>query len=270
MSTTETQSFTTTTTAQVSGYTVIGCVPDSQDRLLDAAYYIDQDGQSAELCAQACNGISIYRFYPWFGVENGKECFCGDKPTRDFTKGNNTDGCKSVCSGNNGGEYCGGSGYILLYSALPGFTPSGITPRSTMSTASATNSPSTITGAATSGSPQSTGSSSPAPTPVSSSGSHAGVIAASVLAGLFGLGLVCLAALWLLRRRHSQHERVPMEAPVFQDETSAKHTSDVPQQSGYQPEQYPLSNVPAQLHSDSYSPPRHELGVQTPYPSNQR
>jgi len=67
----------TPTVASLADYQYLGCYTDTPRRLLDAAA-VGSVNMTAQFCADYCNGaISPARFYPFVGVEDGAQCFCG-------------------------------------------------------------------------------------------------------------------------------------------------------------------------------------------------
>ena len=87
-----------TPAAAPSGYTYLGCYVDYQIRLLDGAIYTDESSMTVPACESYCKTINIGRFYPFFGVEAGNQCFCGSNFTR--TPDPNEGVCSEPCSGN--------------------------------------------------------------------------------------------------------------------------------------------------------------------------
>lgn len=93
----------------VGDYRYIHCGADSPtDRVLKGAYTSAAD-MTIEKCAASCSE------YTYFGLEYGRECFCGnsytgvEKPKAD---------CHYRCSGD-GSQICGGSNRISVYDSTP-------------------------------------------------------------------------------------------------------------------------------------------------------
>ncbi|KAK4131820.1 WSC-domain-containing protein [Trichocladium antarcticum] len=92
-----------------------GCFADKANghRLLDRASYAD-DAMTVEACAAFCAG----RRHKYFGLEYGRECYCGD----DYSGAAVNDSeCSFACAGNSG-QSCGGRLRLDLY-ANNLFTP---------------------------------------------------------------------------------------------------------------------------------------------------
>ncbi|KAH6866024.1 hypothetical protein B0T10DRAFT_370086, partial [Thelonectria olida] len=116
------------TVATLTGYKYLGCYTDEKDRLLNAAYQDDDIEMSVEKCAYYCSSfISSDRYYKYLGVEHGRQCFCGDDPTRDLDSVKR-EGCSDSCSDSSKNELCGGLWEIQVYSVSSGFTPPDVFP----------------------------------------------------------------------------------------------------------------------------------------------
>ncbi|OCK76050.1 heme peroxidase, partial [Lepidopterella palustris CBS 459.81] len=91
----------------ISGYTYQGCYNDSSaDRALSATSTAS-DSLTVESCASFCNGAT------YFGVEYGRECYCGATLATTSTNQTSTD-CSFTCAGNSS-EYCGAGNRINIY-----------------------------------------------------------------------------------------------------------------------------------------------------------
>jgi hypothetical protein len=103
-------------------YTYSGCYSDSAERILTASN--DISGQvTVETCGQFCEG------YQFFGVENGRECYCGDQIENGHGPINLTY-CDYPCQ-EAPLELCGGSWALDLYQDEAfTFTTSSTTPSS--------------------------------------------------------------------------------------------------------------------------------------------
>jgi len=98
---------TTVMNPTISNYTYAGCWTDSvATRVLTGNSKAD-DLMTVEMCAQHCTGFGI------FGVEYGKECYCGDTLGEGSTLATETD-CSFLCPGNPG-EYCGAGNRLSLW-----------------------------------------------------------------------------------------------------------------------------------------------------------
>lgn len=196
----------------LEGYQHIGCYADSANRVLDGALW--QGSITGELCASYCNGgISSGRFYPLIGLEDGNQCFCGSAYAHSPDT-LNKDTCTSTCAGDSS-SYCGGSGYIDVFSATT--LPTGLTTSSTSSTTLASLRPSTVTiTKATSLVPTSCTS---VALPHQKSNT---VIPVSVVAGVLALALLLICGSWLIRRR--RRKPVPeTELLGFQDQHKVEY-----------------------------------------------
>ncbi|KAI0127330.1 WSC domain-containing protein [Xylariales sp. AK1849] len=100
--------------ANVTGFEYQGCFADDvNDRVLKSRQFAD-DAMTAEMCAANCAQ------YAYFGVEYGKECFCGTSfnstaPVADSE-------CAMSCPGN-GGEVCGDANRVTVYGSKTTGTP---------------------------------------------------------------------------------------------------------------------------------------------------
>ena len=211
----------TATVASVSGYQYVGCYQDSEgrtrgsDRVLGNASYTD-DNLKIATCQWYCEYGAAGAPYPYFGVEDGSECWCGSKLN---SNSQNTkfpeDECRVECNSRSG-EICGAPWRINVWSAT-----TTVTPRySFTSTIASSTANSTLSVSRTS----SIGPASTSPTaelrPSSSAATDSGVssstIAAAVLAGIFGLALLLIGLFFLLHRR-KQAKRDAEEATKEDD-----------------------------------------------------
>ncbi len=87
------------TNPNITGYTYQGCYNDSVTSRALADSATQSDTMSVESCATFCNGTT------YFGVEYGRECYCGASLGATSTKQPETD-CSYMCAGNSD-EYCG-------------------------------------------------------------------------------------------------------------------------------------------------------------------
>ena len=91
----------------ITGYSYEGCFNDSTASRALAGSSTANDSMTVESCASFCNGAS------YFGVEYGRECYCGASIGSTSTLQTATD-CSYTCSGNSS-EYCGAGNRINIY-----------------------------------------------------------------------------------------------------------------------------------------------------------
>jgi hypothetical protein len=212
------------TVATLYDYQYLGCYTDTPRRLLDAAA-VSNLNMTAQFCADYCNGaISPARFYPFVGVEDGAQCFCGAAPSSPLAgaAASSPDiGCGSPCVGNNL-TLCGGGWFINVYSATR-IPPALLLVSSTGSVALLGGATATAAGNASS----------------SAAGSHVSgaTIGVAVLAALFGLAALGAAALWFFARRRRTRRLSAQAAAGVQD--ASKAWSPVQFQPQYQAQYQP-------------------------------
>ncbi|KAF8850327.1 WSC-domain-containing protein [Acephala macrosclerotiorum] len=94
--------------AVIPGYTDEGCYTEATNiRALTGGSYFD-DLMTVEKCAAACSG------YTWFGVEYGRECYCGDTINTGSVSAPSSD-CSFPCPGD-ASETCGAGNRLNMYS----------------------------------------------------------------------------------------------------------------------------------------------------------
>lgn len=102
------------------GFAFVGCAPeegpagDGLGRTLTGTLYASDD-LTNEICVAHCAELG----FAYAGSEYSRECFCGDSypPTREpGTTIGSLSGCSMRCAGD-GGQYCGGAGWLSLYAA---------------------------------------------------------------------------------------------------------------------------------------------------------
>ena len=87
----------------------LGCYFDSAaDRLLDGPFTVS-DGMTIEVCKDFCAGEGAF---PAYGLESGKECYCGAVPSGVAQIDGGT--CDMPCGGDNT-EACGGPNAIYVF-----------------------------------------------------------------------------------------------------------------------------------------------------------
>ncbi|KAE9375954.1 WSC-domain-containing protein [Stipitochalara longipes BDJ] len=93
----------------IPGYVYNGCYTEAtgQRALTGYAYY--DDSMTVEKCAAACSTFA------WFGVEYGRECYCGNSPNLGSVSTSETE-CSFSCPGNSA-ETCGAGNRLNMYSA---------------------------------------------------------------------------------------------------------------------------------------------------------
>ncbi|KAK4158857.1 WSC domain-containing protein [Cladorrhinum sp. PSN259] len=115
-------------TSNPGSYLSEGCYTEAQGirALSDFAYY--NDNMTVALCASACTG------YNFFGVEYGRECFCGNRiNTVNGSSPAPLSDCSFPCPGNPA-EKCGAGNRLNLYRYLPVAAASTSTSSTTSST----------------------------------------------------------------------------------------------------------------------------------------
>ena len=104
-------------------YTEVGR-PGGEDRTLAGASFSSYN-MSLGTCESFCinEGLQTVQNtpYKYWGVEYGRECYCGDNLTSGTLKVNDRD-CSQVCSGNKQ-ELCGGSSLLSLYQYMAFVSP---------------------------------------------------------------------------------------------------------------------------------------------------
>ncbi|KAK3401552.1 WSC domain-containing protein [Sordaria brevicollis] len=94
--------------ARVQGFDYLGCYRESSPRLLPNALLGD-DTLTASKCATYCTSQN----YPYFGLEYGRECWCGLAPPFTSQEVSETE-CSMTCAGAPG-EICGAGNRINVY-----------------------------------------------------------------------------------------------------------------------------------------------------------
>lgn len=89
----------------VGEYSHIGCYNEVSGRTLSAKRSAN-DLMTVQNCATFCSG------YTYFGVEYGRECYCGN--SIPVTSTVQQSGCNKLCAGN-ALQYCGGSSKLNVY-----------------------------------------------------------------------------------------------------------------------------------------------------------
>ncbi|OWP05583.1 hypothetical protein B2J93_459 [Marssonina coronariae] len=147
----------------VSGYSFLGCYTESTTgRALSLSSYAS-DTMTLESCAAYCSAYSM------FGVEYGRECYCGNSLGAGSIKATNQADCSFLCPGDRA-TYCGAGVRLQLY-GLAATGPS-------LSGASSTGSPASSSSVASSAAGSSTGSLVSSPTG-SSVGASTGLFVSS-------------------------------------------------------------------------------------------
>ncbi|KAM7190875.1 WSC domain containing protein, partial [Naviculisporaceae sp. PSN 640] len=94
----------------------LGCYTDGgggEGHTLQGKSLIDDDDMTKELCQAFCAS------WPYFGMEYGKECYCGNAILNGAPDLEST--CNVPCEGNTS-QTCGGGGHMSIYydSSVPG------------------------------------------------------------------------------------------------------------------------------------------------------
>lgn len=96
----------------MSGYAYQGCYTEATNGRALSAKSFNYVGMTIESCAANCTA------YAYFGVEYGRECYCGATLSADSEKTTGGDGpngaCRMACSGNKD-QTCGDGGKLSLY-----------------------------------------------------------------------------------------------------------------------------------------------------------
>ncbi|KAM7197259.1 WSC domain containing protein [Rhypophila sp. PSN 637] len=93
--------------AVISGYEYTGCYTEAHNgRALTGSAFFD-DQLTAEKCAVACSG------FKYFGLEYGRECYCGDSINQGSIE-TAAEECSFSCPGN-AAQTCGAGGRLTLY-----------------------------------------------------------------------------------------------------------------------------------------------------------
>ncbi|TVY38355.1 WSC domain-containing protein [Lachnellula occidentalis] len=116
-----------------------GCWTEATNARALAGTAYANDSMTLESCASFCTGFKL------FGVEYGRECYCGYTLGAGSISAANQADCSFLCPGNNL-EYCGAGNRLELYSLAASTTSSaGVSNSSTPSTGSVLSSVSTGT-----------------------------------------------------------------------------------------------------------------------------
>ncbi|XMA20895.1 hypothetical protein WAI453_013686 [Rhynchosporium graminicola] len=116
----------------VGKYSFQGCWTESTTGRALASSTYDSDLMTLESCATFCSS------YSYFGVEYGRECYCGNAVAGDSAKVPTQDDCNFLCPGDKY-TYCGAGNRLQLYS-LSGLSSSSSVPVSSTSSVVSTSS----------------------------------------------------------------------------------------------------------------------------------
>ncbi|XP_055997900.1 uncharacterized protein LOC130047286 [Ostrea edulis] len=97
-----------TGSALISNTSYVGCFLDTNDRLLPSAH-ITGTYVNVEYCIKFCNS----RGFPFAGLQNSSDCFCGDSHDRN-PRAKSESECNLPCTANRN-EMCGGIGRMSVY-----------------------------------------------------------------------------------------------------------------------------------------------------------
>ncbi|KPM42732.1 hypothetical protein AK830_g3796 [Neonectria ditissima] len=106
-----------------------GCWTEAANgRALNSKTYA-KDDMTLDSCAAFCDG------YDFFGVEYGRECYCGSKPNTGSVKADNQKDCSFICPGDKT-QYCGAGNRLQLYTkaTVVASSTSSLTPSTSLST----------------------------------------------------------------------------------------------------------------------------------------
>ncbi|KUJ09774.1 WSC-domain-containing protein [Mollisia scopiformis] len=90
-----------------NNFTEVGCYTEAVGIRALSMSTFDDDDMTVEQCAGVCKG------YTWFGVEYGRECYCGNSINAGSVPAAPTD-CNFPCAGDST-ELCGGSNRLNMY-----------------------------------------------------------------------------------------------------------------------------------------------------------
>ncbi len=96
-----------TVNPNITGYTYQGCYNEPSGGRALTASSTASNSMTVESCAAFCNGAN------YFGVEYGRECYCGASLPSTSTPQPATD-CSFKCAGNST-EYCGAGNRLNIY-----------------------------------------------------------------------------------------------------------------------------------------------------------
>ncbi|KAG6024726.1 hypothetical protein E4U41_001702 [Claviceps citrina] len=118
-----------------------GCWTEAtSSRALTGRTYAD-DGMSLEACARFCDGMA------YFGVEYGRECYCGGGLQPGSVEAADQADCGFLCGGDLT-EYCGAGNRLELYKSAPLSSSSLSSPSPSSSSSSSSSPPSSATSSA--------------------------------------------------------------------------------------------------------------------------
>ncbi|KAJ4371927.1 hypothetical protein N0V86_008481 [Didymella sp. IMI 355093] len=95
--------------ATILGYAYQGCFTDNVPQRVLAGKTSADEAMTLEMCAAFCKVGG----YSWFGLEYGRECYCGTKLDALSTKELES-ACDTTCSGNTF-QKCGGPNHLNVY-----------------------------------------------------------------------------------------------------------------------------------------------------------
>lgn len=152
-----------------------GCYTEATGmRALSDSTYAD-DTMTLESCAKFCKGFT------YFGVEYGRECYCGNKLNEGSVKAKQDD-CSFTCPGD-GSEYCGAGNRLEMYMTAPETSSTDEFPTDSSTDAATstpvTNSTSPITTSGPVTTPISTGTSTPTSSVATSSSPTSAITSAT-------------------------------------------------------------------------------------------
>jgi hypothetical protein len=123
--TTTSSSVTTTSTSKATSlapsptaWNALGCYAQNPNRPI-LEQNINANGD-ASLSVPKCKNSCYRRAFPFAGVQEGNQCWCGSYVAGEWTK-NQTD-CNAPCTGNKA-EMCGGKGAFNVFEALENAAP---------------------------------------------------------------------------------------------------------------------------------------------------
>ncbi|TVY80927.1 WSC domain-containing protein [Lachnellula suecica] len=113
----------------IGNWSFQGCITESTTGRALSSKTFANDSMTLESCASFCSG------YQMFGLEYGRECYCGNSLGAGSVNATNQADCSFPCSGDST-EFCGAGSRLELYSKLSSNTSTSKTTSTTATTSS--------------------------------------------------------------------------------------------------------------------------------------